>query len=404
MAASTTTTVAYIYKRLYSDKQVGDLAARQHPLFSMLRKEDGFNGSGYYYAVRHGNPQAVGGAFSSVQTAGQTAYTGNSYGKQLVALRMPKYGLITLDGEAMSAAEGDSGAFMDLVTQETNGIIEEMGDSLAFDLQRDGSGLRGRRSSLASQTVTLTVKDDARNFKPGMTVVADNAANGLSPCSGSTYVTAVDEDAGTVTFADVSQWSGGADNDYLFRIGDPGTCMEGLKSHFPLSASGLGTTWRGIDRSTDSRRLAGVRLDDSGTSIEECAGLVGVKIGQVGQVGRILVLNPVNFWKVSRRLNAKVTYDGGGNKATYGFAGFDIATPAGDLRAISDADTETTLGYVLNPDTLYLKHLKGLPHIIQDDGRPNLRQASADGLEARMRAWVNMICVRPGANGVFSIA
>lgn len=398
MAASDLTSVAYIYKRYYSDKQVGDLAMRDHPGFKMINKEGGFSGTAYFYPIRYGNPQGVGGTFSSTQTA-----AASSKGVQLQASRKAKYGVITLDGEAMAAAEGDKGAFLDLVTQETDGVIEEMGDALAFDFYRQGYGQRGKRSSISSNTVTLTVADHARNFKVGMTVIADDTATGASPRTGSTTVTAVDEDAGTITLADQSQILVFTDADFLFRIGDPGTCMEGLMSLFPLTAPSSGESFRGIDRTVHTRLLAGVRVNDTATAIEENAGLVAVKIAQSGQKAKVLMLNPINFWQVARRLNAKVTYDGGGVKAAYGFEGFDIYTPAGTLRAISDPDCPTDLGFVLNPECLYLKHLKGLPHIISDDGRPNLRQTSADAIEARARCWVNLICSKPGANGTFAI-
>src|SRR5687768_7744908 len=105
MAASDLTSVAYIYKRLYSDRQVGDLAMRDHPLFKMLSKEGGFTGSAFFYAIRYGNPQGVGGSFPTSQ-----GDVSSSKGVQLQASRKPKYGVITLNGEAMAAAEGNSGA------------------------------------------------------------------------------------------------------------------------------------------------------------------------------------------------------------------------------------------------------------------------------------------------------
>lgn len=398
MAASDLTTVAYIYKRLYSDKAVGDLAMRNHPLFTKLKKEGGFTGSAFFYPIRYGNPQGISGDFATAQ-----AGAASSKGKQLQMSRKPKYGVITLDGEAIAAAENDAGAFLELVRQETDGVLEEMGDSLAFDAYRDGSGNRGRRSSIAGNVVTFTVADDARNFKEGLTVIASANANGSAPRTGSTTVASVDEDAGTITLTDQSLITSFADNDYLFRKGDPTTCMEGLSSLFPLTTPSSGESFRGIDRSTNPSRLAGVRINDTETAIEENAGLVAVKISQLGKKADSLWLNPVNFWTVVKRLNAKVEYQEGGGSATYAFETFKIATPAGTLTAYSDPDCPTNRGYVLNLKTLYLKHLRGLPHIIMDDGIKSLRQTSADGIEARVRGWVNMVCTEPGANGVFAI-
>jgi hypothetical protein len=397
MAASDLTSVAYIYKRKYTDKATGDLAMRDHPLFKMVSKEDGFSGSAFFYPIRYGNPQGISGTFSSAQSG-----AASSKGVQLQASRKAKYGVITLNGEAMAACS-DRGAFLDLVTQETDGVLEEMGDALAFDLYREGYGQRGRRASLSGEVVTLTNADDARNFKVGMTVVADDTAAGSSLRTGSTTVTAVNEDAGTVTLASAAAITTFSDNDYLFRIGDPGTCMEGLASLFPLTAPAALESCRGIDRSVDPRRLAGVRVDDTATAIEENIGLVGVKIAQVGKKADVAFVNPIKFWEVVRRLNAKVEYDGGGGQADYGFEHVKIHSPAGTIKMYSDPDCPTNRGYVGKMSTLYLKHLKGLPHIVQDDGRPNLRSTSADDIEARVRCWVNAIATEPGCWGVFSI-
>lgn len=395
--ASDLTTVAFIYKKLYGDKAVGDLAMRDHPAFAMCAKEGGYTGSSYDYAIRYGNPQGISGAFATAQTN-----TKESKGVQLTASRKGKFGVITLDGEALAASEGNKGAFLDLVRLETEGIIEELGDHLAFDFYRDGVGARGIRSSESSDVTTLTVADDARNFKVNMVVGASPNADLSSPRTGTTPILSVDEDAGTIGL-DTSDITSYADSDYLFVAGTADTCMEGLAAHLPLTAPSSGDSFRGIDRSADTRRLAGCRVNDTATSIEENAGLVAVKIGQVGKKADCVYLNPIRFWQVARRLNAKVEYQKAGGTADYGFEYILIHSPAGTLKVYSDPDCPTNRGYVINKSSMFIKHLKGLPHIVQDDGRPSLRRASADGIEARARSWCNLMCRMPGANGVFSI-
>lgn len=395
MAASDLTTVAYIYKRMYSPDQVGDLAMRDHPLFSMVQKKGGFGGTAFFYAIRYGNPQGISGTFARAQ-----ARAAGSKGVQLQANRRTKYGIITLNGEAMAAARGDKAAFLDLVTQETDGILEEFGDSLAFDLHRDGTGLRGQRLSIAGSVVTLANADDARNFKVGMGIVADDVATGASPRAGVCVITAVDEDGGTITVDNPANITGFANNDFLFRDGDPGTCMEGLESLFPLTAPVFGVdSFRGIDRGQDPRRLSGVRINAPGSPLEEDIGLVGVKISQVGKRGRIACANPINFWAAARRLDAKVSYDDGGGEADYGFQYIQVHTPAGTIKVYSDPDCPTNRNRVLNLEYLYIKHLDGLPHIVDDDGNPSLRMTAEDAIEARIRAWCNAVTTVPGANG-----
>jgi hypothetical protein len=398
MAASDLTSVAHIYKRRYSEKEVAEVASREHPTFSMMSKEDGFNGSAFYYPIDYGWPQGVSGTFSNAQSAASS-----TKGMQLVASRKPKYGVITLSGEAMAAARGNAGAFYDLVTKETDRILLEMGDSLAFDLFRDGNGIRGRRASINSNTVTLTDANDVRNFKVGMTVGADDTSTGLSPRTGSTTVTAIDEDAGTITLASAAAIDSFANSDYLFRTGDPGTCMEGFEACTPLTAPGGGDSFRGINRSTDVYGLAGVRISDTSASIIQNMGLCAVRAGFRGKKLKRGVLNPVNFWAVSQLLGAKVEYEGGGGTAEVGFEFININTPGGAVRVTSDPDCPTNRFRMFDPAAHYLKHLDGLPHIVKDDGRPSMRSTSADDIEVRARGWVNYIQTDTAAHGVGAI-
>lgn len=399
MAASDLTTVAFIVKKDYSGRTPADMAERDHPLYASISKEGNFVGSKHVYALKYQNGQGVSGTFTKAQTNAKAMS-----GKQLEAARFAKYGVYTLNGEAMAATRNDKGAFMRLVNTEVDGVIKEMGDSFAFDLYRDGNGIRGRRASAASNVITLTDAADARNFKVNMTIGADNTATGLSPLVGTTYVTAVDLKNGTITLNNAGAIGSFADNDWLFRDGDPGTCMEGLAVCTPLTAPVLSSdSFRGIDRGSYPELLAGSRIDDTATSIEENIGLLGVSISTAGRMVREAYLAPSNFFKVVRRLNAKVEYQKAGGSVEWGFQYVTIVTPAGPIKLVSDPDCPTNRFYLINPESHFLKHLDGLPHIIEDDGRPTLRAASADDIEGRVRGWVNYIQDVPGDFGVGSI-
>lgn len=396
MAASDLTSTAFLFKKLYSTG-TGDVAARTHPRLTRTPRKTGFGGLNFNYAIRYGNPQGVSGSFANAQTN-----AASSKGVQMLAIRKIKYGVITLDGEAMAACEND-GAFLDLLTMETNGVLAEMGDSYAYDLYRDGSGNRGKRASASTNVITLATPDDARNFKVGMTVIASSNADGSSPRTGSTTVAAIDEDGGTVTLTSAAGITSFADNDFLFRQGDPGTCFEGLAKTTPLAVPTTGDSFRGVDRSVDPRRLAGARLNDTSSTIEENAGRVAIRVAQSGGKCEYLDLNPANFYTVARRLNAKVEYDGAGGDAMFGFERISIATPAGVLKVYSDPDAPTTLGYVGRTASEYIKTQYELPHIIMDDGNRSLRSVSADSIEARARGFGNYIQPEPRDFGVFAI-
>lgn len=399
MAGSNQTSVAFIYKRKYDDQTVADMSMREHPLYARIRKVGGFTGDtgGKAYVIKTGNPQGVSSDFASAQSAAS-----GSKGQQPRATRTTKYGIITLDGEAMAACE-NGGAFWDLVTNETDGIIEEVGDSMAFDLYRDGSGARGQISSINGNILTLTNADDVRNFKEDMTIVGDDSSGGLTPAAGSATVEAIDEDSGTITVDSVATANLVA-NMYLFRKGDGGACVEGIALCTPLTAPTAGDSFRGIDRSVNVRRLAGIRINDTGNTLEYNLGLAAVQVSRIAQRQDEVYLNPIEFFKIAQRQNAKVEYEGNGGDAVIGFQTITLATASGMLKLVSDPDCPTNRAYGVRMSEHYLWHLNDLPHIVRDgDGKTAMKSTDADSIEIRTRCWWNYIQRRPGCFSVVAI-
>jgi len=376
--------------RKYADGSITDAATRDHPLSRMLSKELGLTGEDFRYMVRYGNPASVGGTFATTQ--GDSA---NSKGVQFATTPALKYGVITIHGPSMARA-GSRGAKVDLVTHETDGVLEEMYDHLAFDMYR-ANGIRGRRSSASTNVITLTSAHDARNFKVGMTVGASANSDGSSPRSGDTTVTSVDEDNGTVTLTSAAAISSFTDNDYMFVAGDPATCVDGLSQLFPLTAPSASESFRGVDRSVHTSLLAGSRINNTSAPLEENIGLAMVKIGSKrrNEQGYKAFANPINVWTAIRRMGAKIEYDGGGGSATYGFEYINVASPMGTCRLYADPDCPIDRCYVGDLSTGVIMHSEPYVHIIRDDGKPSLRQSTADGIEIRARSMAQPIVYDP---------
>jgi len=399
MAASNMTSMQHIFKRQYADKTVANLAVRRHPFMATLRKKSGAWGESFRYAMDYGQPQGV-----SAEYAAARAAVSSSAGDQFSVDPVKKYGIITISGEAIARSEGNNAAFYKIVTKETSGIINEVGDSIAFDLQGAGNGDRGQRTAAATNVITLSSSNDVRNFKKNMTVVAGPNQDGTSLRTGTAVVTGVNAASSQITLGSAAGITGFADSDYLFRSGDPGNVCDGMESLFPLTAPGLSDSFRGVNRSSDAEALSGVRLSDTGSTIEENAGRVAIMIHSNGQMANSLWINPLNFWKIARRRNAEVMTTFTDRSAKYGFQTIDIVTPGGTLKCYSDPDCRLNRGRVLNMDTLYMKHMYDLVHVIRDDGKVSLRQTDADGIECRVRSFHNPVCDSGGSNGTFEIA
>lgn len=399
MSNATLGSVAYLFKHMY-DTGLADEAIRLHPTLEMIPKQADFGGDQINYAVKVNNAQNItSGALALAQAVGTA-----SKGVQFAMLRKKKTGTISLDVEALLAAkEGQPSAFATLVTNEVDGFVNEFMDRLGFDLFRDSTGNRGQIASIAGNIITLVTPDDARSFKIGMPLAAATGANGTGQRAGTSPITSLDIDGGTITVLAIGSIAAVAANDYLFASPEIGANIEGFETCTPLVAPIGGDSFRGIDRSINPSLLAGSRVNDTATMIEENAGKVAVKIRQNGGRADTLVLNPQRYWEMVRRLGAKILYSGGGGSADYGFEKVMINSPAGTLAVVSDPDCQVTRGRVFLNASHRIRTLQDFVHIANEDGQYNLRLATEDALETRVRSMSNYQQVEPRNQGVFAI-
>jgi hypothetical protein len=394
--SESTTSVAFIYKHRYSDRQASEIALRDHPWFYAIPKEGNLDGIDFNYNITTGNPQGISSVFSSAQTWAETLK-----GVAPAATPLTKYGDLVLDGPSMMRARGGKASFYDLITRSQDGILDELGANIAFDLQRDTSGMRGRRSSISGNIVTLTQKRDVEHFKRGMTVVAATSAVGASGVrAGQAKVIGLNRTNGTITLDDQSTITTFSDNDYLFRIGDTGqVCIEGMETCTPLAVPTGGDSFRGIDRSVDAEALAGSRIDDTSRYPEEIIGDLAVEIAIIGKKPDTCYVFPTTFQAMAKRLGAKVEIMQG-DTAEVGFEYITVITAGGHLKVFSDPDSRYDRVRLARQDTHCIKHMDELVHLIRDDGRPNLRTSTTDGLETRARFLGNYVQYDTASHGV----
>jgi hypothetical protein len=402
MAASDESSVAYVFKRKYSDRRSTDSSMREHPTLNLISKEEGLEGVGLFYAITYGNPQGISSGSAGLATA-QTNFSGMK-GEQLALSRALKYGTIKLAGPALRAARGDQGSFYDFVTRHTDGILDEMGADIAFNLFTDQNGIRGRRSSVSGNTVTLTEKRHVDRFRVGMTVGASSSSDGSSPRTGTTTVAKILRGSTAIVLTDASSILSFTDGDYLFRQGDPGNCMQGMDVCTPLAAISSSDSFRGINRSVDQELLAGTRLDDTNKLPEEALGDLAVEIFALGKRVKRGVVYPTVFQSIVKRQGAKVMYDAGGGEVDIGFEYIMLHTAGGTIKLYSDPDCPVDRGRVFNPETHCIRTLDPLVHVIRDDGKTAQRSTTEDAIEVRVRSMHNYLQYDPAPHGVCSFA
>src|SRR5215471_5894347 len=221
-------------KRLYSDQEPENLAARDRVWLTKVPKRRDFTGISLTVPVKYGNPQSIS---------------------------------TTLPGAQAGVNQNKGGAFLELLELEVNGTIAEHGRRLSNDLYGKGSGSLGKISSVTGATngtITLVNPDDVKNFAVQQSIGANPTETGSSGTArvGTATITNRNEDAGTITFSGTI--TGIQAGDFLYNANATATDYDfgfmGLAAWIPLTAPSA-TLFMNVDRTADVNALAGWRLN-----------------------------------------------------------------------------------------------------------------------------------------------
>lgn len=422
-----------LLKELYPDGLPEQILMRKHVLLSKIGKEGDAYGDHIVVPVVYDNP--AGRSADIATLLGNTAAgspINPTQSKKFLVFLSSDYAATWINELTVLKAANDRGAFVNAFKFEVDGLLRQLGNSLSHGLYRDGSGTVARGDgawTITGNVITLLQRADTKFFNIGMNL--DFIANSSGAPSGSpralaatfrVQVTKIDEDAGTITcaldsagsaVANISTYyTSLANTDWIAPAGDYNSAfattgiqkIKGLASWLPLTAPTGGDSFWGVDRSVFPTRLAGHRLNDSTAPAEDSIMALGEVMHERGAAPDVCIVSPRQFTKMSKRMNAKVEYDGAGGDAKYGFMTFGVATSAGIVPVYADADCPEDRGYLLTMDTWKIKHLKELPHIVATDGVTSLRRPGLDQQEVRCRYYAQPVCYAPGESGVFAVS
>jgi hypothetical protein len=433
-AGTTLTTInwAAFLKELYPDGLPEQILMRNHLFLERVKKDGEAYGVDIVIPVTVTNPSGRSAAIATLLGATNSPVsptTSRAFRVQLAS----DYAATYIDELTMRKAANDRGAFVNARQFEIDGILRELGNSMAHALYRAGDGTIARGDgaySIAGNVITVLNRPDTKFANIGM--VLDFVPNSSGAPSGAAravatqraVITSIDEDAGTLTCAlDVTgaaltafstNYTSAANTDWIAPVGDynPNFTtvndgagkIHGLAAWIPLVAPVLGSdSFWGVDRGIHKTRLAGNRLNDPTAPAEDSIMALAEVMKDRGARPDIVLVSARQFTKISKRMQAKVELDTAGGDATYGFMRFYVATSAGILPVYADSDCPEDRGYILTMRTWAIKHL-GLAEITRGDGLSALRRPGQDAIEIRAVYYAQLICTAPGENGVFAVS
>jgi hypothetical protein len=404
MASFTSSDATPILKELYPDNKVREQLYKRAPLLGILPKNREAYGERIKVPLKYGDPQGRSATFAT----GRTNMTASKFAAFDVTT-VNDYAFAQIDGEAIDKSKNDKGSFIRAMKNEMDGAMRQLKRSLVHALYRNGGGAIGRistASTVASTAITLATPSDVVFFEVNQELAGDTT-DGTSGAvhSGTATLTAVNRATGELTTD--SNWStqisGLATSDYLFVAGDFGAKLKGLDAWVPASAPGA-TSFFGVDRSTDTTRLGGVRDDLSGQNIEEAIIDALELVAREGGEPDVVVLHTLDFANLQKSLGSRVSYDSVSSfDAPIGYRTIKLMGPAGEVQVIADSNAIPNVMWVLQLDTWMLHSMGDVPKYLDNDGMAVLRTVTTDAVEVQLVYRAQLACSAPGWNGRFVI-
>lgn len=421
MAANkTVAAIVEYFQRTYAMPQKSTESAKRNPT-TKLMKLDGerlATGEAFYVTVK------AHGGYSAAHDFTQAMKDESSSKPFRFLVSGPKtiYGRLTFDG--LFLAQNPLGAIINAkageMNDETDAMLARLEKKLWSDEYDDlgqisATGLGG---SAATRLITLTNPDDVYNFPKGAYIegFADRNTAATAPRADKYQVTGVDPANGQIELTRTADASAGdlAASDYLFIRGDRlvttgGLNFPGITAFIPSSDPGSSDSFLGVNRYRQGAYYSGWRLPYKGT-IKQTVKFMFSKMGRyVNRPGAnfTVCLSAGDWYRLENELEGEVLRDPQA-MVTFGTEALLVRTQFGLVRCITIPVLRDGRMYAIDWSTWTLHHLKGLPHIIDDDGNvaqrlqptsPTGNTTAGDGIEIRWRMWVHPMCDFPIANG-----
>lgn len=404
------TTEDGILKQHYTDDRVHNMTISDNPLNGMMPGMTEFGGKNLPIPIIFGNPTGRSTSFARAQA--RSLQTAAKIG-DFVLTRVKDYGIAVMDNETLEATKGNANAFLEAATVEIDGIINEVTRSLAIAQYRSGYGEIGAiaaGASVTGATLQLSNVADHTNFSVGQELDTAVGMTGASKAYGSSgkglIITTIDRSNGILGFGfNVNDATNGiptiAAGDTLFVSGDHNgsaiTKLAGLEAWIPATAPSA-TLFYQQDRSVDTDRLGGLRLDGTLLPIEQALNAGASRVAEVGFKLDHFFMNYRKFTELEDSLGSKVQYIDMKVTAEVSFRGIQVNGPRGPIKVVPDQNCPSSRVFGLTLPNFKHYSLGKRVRVIDTDGLQMLRQASADGVECRYGYYANMGTGAPGSH------
>ena len=311
--------------------------------------------------------------------------TGNNY-EQFVTTLKNLYGTIEISDKAIRASENNSGAFVNLLNAEMEGLIKASSFNFGRMLFGDGSGIIGNVISVSGNVITL---DSVKNVIEGMLIdIRDESGSVILGATGR-RITGVDRVNKTVTVsgATLSTVTEGA---VVTVQGSYNNEITGLAKIFDQSSETLygvnkaENPWLAPYTKAVNGAISEAEIQVALDTIEENSGSAVNFIVCSWGVRRALI----NLMSKNKRIVDVMNLEGGFKALSYN-----------GIPIVADRFCPEGTMYLLNTDDFTLHQLCDWQWLTGDDGRILKQIPGKPVYTATLVKYADLICDRPYGQG-----
>lgn len=338
--------------------------------------------------IRKLAPFGINGGIGAGTEDGQLPDAASNNYAQFVLTLKNLYGTIEISDKAIRASENSSGAFVNLLEAEMEGLIKASKFNFGRMLFGDGSGTLCKITAANGNEFTV---DAVNNLIEGM-VIDVIGASGKTPVVTARRIVDVDRANKKVTVSGASIGTGTVSSgDFLTVQGSYGKELTGLGAIFGETETLYGLTrasnkWLTPYKKTASS-LTDITIQTAMDTLDEVAGSVADFIVCSGGVKRAY-----QDYLITNRSNIDVMNLQGGYKAI-SYNGIPV---------ISDRFCPAGTMYVLNTSDFHLHQLCDWRWLEGDDGRIIKQVANKPVYTATLVKYADLICDRPIGQAMIS--
>src|SRR6185437_9186065 len=135
------TAVNAVLKARYTKKKCATISFTDRPFFAEVGKDTNGGGANWTIPIRNALPQTRSITFGNSQASTTYAPGPSSY-KNWVLTWFSDYATANIGGVAIDEANGSENAMVDIVTNETDGAMDNLSNACAVALYHNGGGSR----------------------------------------------------------------------------------------------------------------------------------------------------------------------------------------------------------------------------------------------------------------------